>query len=370
METCHSNPLHRHILVRVLLGLRSDRSQPTFKWIYALSGIPVAGVVVEGVYILPGTTVGALEHYGNLALAVASPLVFFFVYKAAGNLAQFLESAEEYTIRERFESRTSSLSKLKARYLRGDPHRWFLWLCVIVGLAFASWNAWNATQPVEVWQHDVYDSLRYPWAYAAQRLFFFVWWCCLLPILFYRTASLLWAVIEFFTAVKETNALDLQPSHPDGAGGLGMLGTVALNLDMAALFGISVAYALFVTHGSNNPLLLGMLVLIGTVPVAFFFPLFFPHIAMKENKRMLEEALSKQYKGLDKRLQKALYKDTGVFLDELDSVCDTEEKVRQISQVIKRLPTWPFDTRAISAFIASIVIPFAVMLLKELLLQS
>jgi len=359
------NPLLRHPILRDAIRSSTDIPPILFACLAVVSLLPFVAAAADGSFLLKGSGVGLFEHYGNMSFALVLPLTFLFAYRGILSFSEFACSFESCIVRDKFE-KDGSLEVFLDRYLRKDILRWLFWLFAVVGCGYAFCNAWNTTHPTDVWGHDVYDSIYHPWGYVAQRIFFFVWWGYLLPVLCYRLVTIVVILHGLFTRVIRTDSLNPQPMHPDGAGGLGKLGEMALYGNFAMLSTMAFTVMLYFTHGFNVPLVAGGVAQFLMLPVVFFGPLIRPHHAMKKNKYGLLASLSAQYGALNSRLYTLLKADARAFAGTLDESHKAQEEVRALYQDLKQLPTWPFDVPTVSQFMASIGFPVLLILVQRI----
>jgi len=182
-------------------------------------------------------------------------------------------------------------------------------------------------------------------------------------------------VHKLFHLVIDTDSLDLQPMHPDKAGGLGRLGKMALNFNIAIFLTMAISAALYYTHGYNTPLARGIVVQFLLLPIVFFLPLLQVHRAMRIKKESLLLEISKHYKCVRDVLVQKITKDNKEFVDKYDKVkeeYEEESKLRELYRSLEAIPTWPFDTRTIMQFTSTILLPALFWLVRGLktLLQN
>ncbi len=312
---------------------------------------------------------GLLEHYGNIGAAIAFPLAFSCWLVGLRTLERFADATGS-VINPAPPGAEDARLELRRR-LGAPPARiaWYL-LFVAIGMGYTIASRYWLTDPAMTharWGHDVFDSLLHPAGYTAQVIFFVVWWGWLLPWMGVRLVIVIRALREFFLRIRELDALDLQPMHPDGAGGLGRLGRASLWFNFGTLSLTAIPAALYLTHGLTATLLFGASLLIVALPVVFFLPLATAHGVMRDKRDELLEFVHERHRTATANTLRLLREPT---LDE-EGRSQLNAELEHIGQLdglysnLQAMPVWPFDWRTIIQFSASVVVP-AVLWLVEL----
>lgn len=368
------NSLRKDYFFSMLIGTQEGFPWRIFSFLLLISFLPYLGAAFDGSFFLPGEAVGMLEHYGNICFTIVFPLIFLFGTQGIRHFDQFISNIDANLIKEKFEKKVKLEEFLRVNCTK-DPYVPLKFLFIFSGLTFATINAINTIGPEEVWGHDVYDSVNYISGYIAQRIFFYVWWGYILPIFIYRLFIIVITLNRLFHRVIDTDSLDLQPMHPDNAGGLGGLGRMALNFNIAILLTMAISATLYYTHGYNTPLACGIVVQFLLLPIVFFFPLLQVHKAMRLKKESLLLDISKHYKCVSDVLVRKIARDGRKFADTYEKVkeeYEEESKLRALYSSLEDIPTWPFDTRTIIQFTSTFLLPALVWLVRGLksLLQN
>jgi hypothetical protein len=360
--------MRKDYFLSILIRKREGVPWHIFSFLLLISFLPYLGAAFDRSFFLPGESVGMLEHYGNICFTVVFPLIFLFGMRGFRCFDQFISNIDANLIKDKFERKVKLQEFLHTNWIK-EPYVPLKFLFIFGGVTFATINAVNTLRPEEVWNHDVYDSISHVSGYIAQRIFFYVWWAYILPIFIYRLFVVVITLNKLFHLVIDTDSLDLQPMHPDNAGGLGKLGKMALNFNIAILLTMAVSATLYYTHGYNTPLECGIVVQFLLLPVVFFLPLLQVHKAMKIKKESLLLEISKHYKSVSNILIQKIAKDGREFADKYDTVeeeYEEESKLRVLYRSLETIPTWPFDTRTIIHFISTILLPVSLWFVKEL----
>ena len=193
------------------------------------------------------------------------------------------------------------------------------------------------------------------------RLFFFTFWGLLFPIIVEKLLLIISTLNTLFKLLKQSNGLYVNPLHPDNAGGLGALGEISLGLNYTAGISLLFIIGLYISHGLTYPLLLGTFVTFIILGVSFFLPLHKAHKAMNHEKKTLLVSLSRNYEHINKLLVKKLLSTDNpkdIFDNQGNELYNTHEKLTDIYQHIRKLPTWPYDMPTLVKFCGTMFIPF------------
>lgn len=367
------NSLRKHYFLSILIGNCEGFPWRIFLFLLLISFLPYLGAAFDCSFCLWGEAVGLFEHYGNICFTIALPLVFLFFMRGIHHFDQFISNIDTNLIKDKFERKVKLEEFLQTNWTK-DPYEPLKFLFIFGGLTFATVNAIHTLRPESIWKHDVYDSISHIGGYIAQRIFFYVWWGYILPILIYRLSVVVITLNKLFHLVIDTDSLDLQPMHPDNAGGLGRLGKMAWNFNIAILVTVIIPVALYYTHGKNSPLVAGIIVQLILLPVVFFLPLLQLHRAMKIKKESLLLDISKYHKCVSDVLVQKIAKDDKEFVGKYDKAkkaYEEESKLRALYKSLEAIPTWPFDMRTFmqfsSTFLLPVLLPALVWLVKKLI---
>ena len=154
--------------------------------------------------------------------------------------------------------------------------------------------------------------------------------------------------------------VNVNPMHPDRAGGLLPLGQYALRSTyVIAVAGMVAALAeyslytrglLFTFHYFHVVILIYLIV----APLAFFAPLGTARNAMLNAKNQLLLKISKQFNADFS----AAYKELEGSAEQLKATIDKVEQLQRIQAVTVAFPVWPFDIATLQRFSLTISSPF------------
>jgi len=365
VRTRRHHSLRKEYLFGALMG---DGEGPVWRlgaFVLLVCALPYLCAAFDGSFFLPGEALGLLEHYGNVSFTVLCPLALFFVVRGIYRFDQFIANVRTNLKREVLQDSTGLKSLLECNWIR-DPARGVKFLFIAVGMAFATANAAWAVRPEAVWGHDVYDSIHFTWGYVGQRVFYYIWWGYILPVCAYRLLVICIVLRRVFRFVASTDSLDLQPMHPDKAAGLGQLGAMAWNFNVAAFLTMGISVALYYSHGFTTPLLCGVSLQVALLPGVFFLPLLPVHRAMKSERESILLSISTQYKRVSDALVDKIAAGPDAATGRLVAVrneYDEEARLRALYRSLESIPSWPFDVRTVLQF-ASTLLPAVLWLVK------
>jgi hypothetical protein len=332
-----------------------------FLFLLLVSLLPYLGAAFDGSFFLPEESLGIFEHYGNICFTIIFPLIFICYIRGIRNFDRFVEEININLVEDKREEKIKIREFLRAHWDKKSyiPLKFF---CISCGFIFATINAINTLEPEKVWRHDVYDSINHIGGYVAQRIFFYLWWAYLLPVFVYHLIVIVIILNRLFRLIIDANLLRLQPMHPDCAGGLGRLGRMSLNFNVAILLSMAVSAALYYTHGYNLPLLYGIVVQFLLLPVVFFLPLLRVHKAMELKKESLLLDISNCYRHLSDSLIRKIAKGDSPAKAEYEE----ELRLRGLYKAFENIPAWPFDVKTIMKFISTFLLPALLWLIEWL----
>ena len=365
------NFLRKDYFFSKLIGKREGFPWAIFLILLFVSFLPYLGAAFDGTFYISGEALGLLEHYGNVCFTIVCPLLFLFAMRGIRDFDRFISNIDTNLKVERFQEKVKIQVFLQTNWTK-DSYVFVKFFIILFGFVFATWNAMNTFRPEEVWNHDVYDSVNYIGGYITQRVFFYIWWAYILPILIYRLFVIVVTLKRLFNVVIATDSLNLQPMHPDNAGGLGRLGSMALNFNIAILLTMVITASLYYTHGYNEPLACGIFVQFLLLPVIFFLPLLQVHRAMKVKRESLLIEISKYYKCVSDVLVQKIGKAGIESADKYDTIkkeYEEEANLKSLYRSLEAIPTWPFDMRTIIRFFTGLLaaLLWLIKVLKEIL---
>ena len=179
----------------------------------------------------------------------------------------------------------------------------------------------------------------------------------LLVLLVYHTLHQLMHVSRIYTNHTRIDIYRLQPLYA-----LSLPGTIT------ALALIAFAYGLYVItppSAPENPVQIGIyLVFAGTASATFALPLLGAHRALVVEKKASLAEVSSRFRATTVRLHSQL--DRG-RLGQMDQLNKALASLQIEQDVLRKVPTWPWEPGAVRAIVAALLLPVAVWTIQLLL---
>ena len=148
-----------------------------------------------------------------------------------------------------------------------------------------------------------------------------------------------------------------RPLHPDGAGGLSIIGKVCIKFTIPMIiFGINLIASFFLHEGTAYLVLhlAGFLIYIVGIVFIFYYPLISVHKVMNEQKNKWLDEISDEIDKTLSRLGDLLKNDS----KDPDSEFKRLDNLKKYHSTVQEMPIWPYDLTTISRLVSSIMIPF------------
>jgi hypothetical protein len=243
------------------------------------------------------------------------------------------------------------------------PLAWPVW--AVVGLAVGAaecvwWIADIRALAVLSWQNV-------NWVMAAS----------LLPLRFITFYALVFMLVRQLTVLFGLNqffiefSVEIQPLHPDRAGGLRILGDyVFTNGIVVAIVGLILGMELLRIRADVaviSPEFYGELAIyfLAAPTVFFLLPLYSAHTRMVEAKQKLLAEIAEQFDLEYRVLLDGLRQDV-LKLEEVERL----EAIQKIYEITRSSPDWPFNLALLSKFGAAILLPVLVPLGVEVIAKQ
>jgi len=168
--------------------------------------------------------------------------------------------------------------------------------------------------------------------------------------------------------LSRENLLNIEPLHPDGAGGLAEFGNLGRRIALLIL-PISL-YLVFWWYNRILPgervdflfwIAAGVVILM--VPVVFFVPLWGLHTAMTKAKSRALDVLSRHFDNNAATMWKWLGNAGSITRDEGLTTRENIENITVLYEHVSKMPVWPFNSTTIvrlGGYILITIIPVVV----------
>jgi len=207
---------------------------------------------------------------------------------------------------------------------------------------------------------------------------FIVWWnYYMFTFLLHHVSHVLALYFIFFSLVRifqfisllryffSQTSIDIKALHPDGCGGLKVLGAFSVRLGyvlgaVGASMVLVIYYQSYLMGGQLGTLiwapsiLLFVLIYSVCAPLTFFAPLGTAHRAMQKAKEKELLMVSSQFEIDYKNMMKLLPSRTNSIKKELEKI----EQLKRLYKIVGDFPVWPFNYQNVLRFVISVIGPF------------
>jgi hypothetical protein len=162
----------------------------------------------------------------------------------------------------------------------------------------------------------------------------------------------------------------VKPLHPDGAGGLALMGKFSANLGYAiGSLGLALSVNIFQHLVNNNSILNDYILMISIIvyiclsPIIFFLPLWTGHSSMIAYRNRLLKETSTEFDKIFAQLHAQRNKNS----DKNEPLLKKINQLTEARNLIKQFPTWPFDANAIRKFLSLVFSPLILGLVSTII---
>ncbi|NJD77985.1 MAG: hypothetical protein FIB08_12980 [Candidatus Methanoperedens sp.] len=168
--------------------------------------------------------------------------------------------------------------------------------------------------------------------------------------------------IKFLSVVQFTP----QPLHPDGAGGLSIIGKTGMAFTIPlTIVGILIATSFLLHEEKMYSFINISSILILTVFAffVFFYPLYTAHKAMKKSKKELLDSISKEINNALIQIEIMLKDSSNKHMN----IYNRLYNLKYYYEIVNNMPVWPYDIKTLSSFITTFLIPLGMAILPNLI---
>jgi hypothetical protein len=239
------------------------------------AAVILIGSALDGSLILPGRSIGLLEHPGIwifFVLQVALPLLIRY------SLKKLIKARSK--IREVAKS-GAKMSDLVIRplvaflRLKDRESRFAATIIYSAGLAAFVWNTYQNELPGVIIPYDFWDSKNFVFGFWLTRIYKLYMLGWFLPYIGMIHVGILVVVLRIIRRARVSGNLKLIPFHPDGVGGLGFVpGLVTTPIIVTVLVSsISTAAAFEVHRAADVTPIMGLTIIILATGIAYVIPI-------------------------------------------------------------------------------------------------
>jgi hypothetical protein len=333
----HADPLGRLLARLRLTPLLAVIVIAAYGAIYALA-LPAA---FGHLFAAPGV-VGSLDDWPNLViLLVMEPLVIgFYVWQPAIIQATYEGIAARMAASAAGAARVATLVR---------PLKWTVW--TVVALAAGVLACWTWMVDLPSWAGASWQTVNGFMVAALLPLRFIIFYA--LTFIVVREVVVLIGLNRFFAEFT----VEIQPMHPDRAGGLRVLGNYVLTTGLliavvGLYFGMQLLRAQTDAGVLSREFYIELAAYLLVAPIVFFLPLLSVHTRMGEAKQKLMYEIAQQFDVEYRVLLEGLRRDT-LKLDDVERL----EAIQKIYRIAENAPDWPFNFGIISRFSFAVLLP-------------
>jgi hypothetical protein len=246
------------------------------------------------------------------------------------------------------------------KYQKSTKNVWMHLLGILLGLAFNGWfvslSFTAPYYPSWVFVHPATALVRAPFLFiVVYALTIFI-------------VDLVMGIIALNKLFKNQR-IQIEPLHPDGAGGLASMGQFSANLGYGiGALGLSVSVNIiqhiYAKVGILNDYILliaiGLYVCLG--PILFFLPLWTGHSSMIASRNRLLEETSLEFDKVFIQLHTQRHED----IQKNEPLLKKISQLKETRELIKQFPVWPFNTNAIRKFFGLVFSPLILSLIPTI----
>jgi len=226
---------------------------------------------------------------------------------------------------------------------------------VLGGLAFfaiATEHHWNA---VATYGFELWSSQRHLVGFGARMVYDFMLYVIMGPFVATRLLACILLMHHALTRMQRERGIRYLRFAIDEAGGFGKFGSQSLK-NVFVLLPLTISIAVSIVFLPSNELtIVGVVVFLLSLPVAFFWPLLGARRSMKRMKQMeleiIADSLLDTYEGYKEQLEETDTEDPANY-DVLTDQGEALERAETIFNGIKNQPTWPFSKTLIGQFLS------------------
>jgi hypothetical protein len=239
------------------------------------ASVILIGSAIDGSLVLPGRSIGLLEHPG---------IWIFFVLQVALPLSIRYSLKKLIRARSKVREVAKSDAKMSALVIRplvaflrlkDRESRFAATIIYSAGLAAFVWNTYQNELPGVIIPYDFWDSKNFVfgfWLTRVYKLYMLGWF---LPYIGMIHVGILVVVLRIIRRARVSGKLKLIPFHPDGVGGLGFVpGLVTTPIIVTVLVSsISTAAAFEVHRAADVTPIMGLTIIILATGIAYVIPI-------------------------------------------------------------------------------------------------
>lgn len=315
--------------------------------------------LVQGTLISPKENVMGLLQDNALLWGVVAGTVFLFIYRKImdfmpDTIMSLVKNKNNIVMRDEINKKETAYISWFADYLfqtkDGRTRNWLIFdisfgALLMILVAYAQYL--KVLDPgIFLGKTDFTSHWGNPEYLGGNIVLIYIWFVLVyyVRIVISNILRLAWAMRQFGTKLDKAGDLDIEPLHPDGAGGLGKFGK--LTWRMALLILPITAYLFFweSDRGENFIFYMSVIFVFIMIPIIFIIPLWGVHRGMSKAKNDELNHLSRHFN-----------ESAGIYNRWLENRDQSEKEegliaqrnlvdVSSLYERVLKMPVWPFNT--------------------------
>ena len=306
---------------------------------------------------IEGESVGLLEDFVMLALIC----MFMFVPLVLGSLTSTYNRVLDHTgnylsisddEQQEFKQRITDHMDLKSRFSK------ILCGCFIL-TGFISFVVFQLIIPISGISESSSWSIepsKYPLIYVAAALWGFTYGVLIIPIIIWYTFQIAYSMFGEISKFATDDNLNINPTSPDGCGGLKLLGNLSVRITQVPSLGVIFLASWIFVFGFDLAALVLTTLFMPFLFGIFLWPLKGIHGTMVRSRDLAIEEINSLFLKEHESLVNTINQDTS------DLAYQHAHNITALYTMynhVMNMPLWPFDRRTISRIGTVLIIPFA-----------
>ena len=180
------------------------------------------------------------------------------------------------------------------------------------------------------------------------------------------------ALILSVDEILEKVEIDVQPLHPDNAGGLGALGRFSANLGFGVgMFGLAITVVVFqypIFLSTSISFLVALTFYLILAPTILYLPVRSAHIKMLEYRNGFAGEISDDFDSKVLEIRNLYARG----LDEIKPITERINLLREVNEWVMEFPVWPINTESLRKYVGftlSPVVPALITVMVDIVLN-
>jgi hypothetical protein len=306
---------------------------------------------------IEGESVGLLEDVVMFAIIGMFMFVPMVLSSLTSTYNQVLEHTEYYLSisddeRQKFKQRISDHMNLKSRFskiLSGC----FILIGFIFFVVFQLIIPFSGISQSSSWS---IEPSKYPLIYVAATLWGFTYSVLIVPTILWYTFQIAFSLFGEISKFSNNDSLNINPTSPDGCGGLKLLGNLSVRITQVPSLGVIFLASWIFVFGFDVAALVLSTLFMPFLFGIFLWPLKGIHGTMVRSRDLAIKEINSLFLKEHESLVNTINQDGS------DLAYQHAHNITALYTMynhVMNMPLWPFDRRTISRIGTIMIIPFA-----------